>query len=120
MILLTSLEIGLGPVVFGYTAMLEGFRLVFWVQFALAVLLTIIIYFVQAETRESVLLSRKARSIRSTTKDSRFVARSDEEKTSFGTMMKTTLTRPMRLLFTQLPIQAWTIYVSFACKLAVL
>lgn len=47
---------GLGPVIF---AMLRGSRLVFWIQFALVAVLTILICIFQRETRESVLLARR-------------------------------------------------------------
>jgi hypothetical protein len=106
----------LGPICFGYVAMLKGFKLVFWIQFALAAVLTVIIWFVQAETRESVLLSRRARKMRLDTGDERYVAKADEERASFSVMMKITLTRPFKLLAHEAPIQAWTVYVAFACE----
>lgn len=96
--------------------MLQGFRLVFWVQFATATILTAIICFVQPETREDVLLSRKAKKLRLVAVDSSATG-DDAERKTFGSMMKTTLSRPMRLLFTEPPIQAWTVYVSFACEM---
>lgn len=96
--------------------MLQGFKAVFWVQFALAALLAIVICFVQAETRDSVLLSRRAKKVREAAGDLNYVARADEVRAPFGTMVKLTLSRPMRLLFTEPLIQAWTVYVSFACE----
>lgn len=107
---------GLGPVIFGYVAMLRGSRLVFWVQFALAGLLTILIYIVQKETRESVLLSRKARAIRKRTQDDRYRASADADKRSLASVLRSTFTRPLLLLAVEPVIQAWTVYVAFACK----
>jgi hypothetical protein len=100
--------------------MLQGFKLVFWVQFGLAALLTIFICFIQAETRESVLLSRKAKMMRKATGDSNYVARAGEGRAPLKVLLRHTLSRPMRLLFTEPPIQAWTVYVSFACELLVI
>jgi len=105
---------GLGPVFGGYVAMLRGFRLVFWLVFAISGLLTIGVIFLQHETRESVLLSRKARKLRAETGDRRFVAQADEERASLSSILKIALTRPVRLFFTEPVIQAWTAYVSFA------
>jgi hypothetical protein len=94
--------------------MLRGFRLVFWLVFAISGLLTIGVIFLQHETRESVLLSRKAKKLRAETGDRRFVAQADEERASLSSILKIALTRPVRLFFTEPVIQAWTAYVSFA------
>lgn len=106
---------GLGPVIFGYVAMLTGMRLVFWIQFALAGVLTILIYFVQRETRESVLLTWKARALRSQTGDASYASSAELDRPPFATLMRTTLTRPMHLLLVEPAIQVWTVYVAFAC-----
>lgn len=107
---------GLGPVMFGYVAQLRGFRLCFWILFAMAGAFTAVIAFFQVETRESVLLSRKARWLREETGDSRFVAQADEERASLATILKVSLTRPVRLFFTEPVLQAFTLWVSFACE----
>jgi hypothetical protein len=107
---------GLGPVMFGYVAMLRGSPIVFWVQFTMAGLLTLAIFFVQAETRESVLLARKASALRKSTGNSNYAAPFDLEQKSFLTMIRTNLSRPLHLLAVEPVIQAWTVYVAFACK----
>lgn len=107
---------GLGPVMFGYVAMRRGSKLVFWIHFALAGLLTIFIYIVQKETRESVLLSRKAQAIRTRTQDDRYCAAAEaEEQKSLAEVLKSTFKRPLLLLAVEPVIQAWTVYVAFAC-----
>jgi len=105
---------GLGPVMFGYVAMLRGSPIVFWVQFTMAGLLTLAIFFVQAETRESVLLARKASALRKSTGNSNYAAPFDLEQKSFLTMIRTNLSRPLHLLAVEPVIQAWTVYVAFA------
>lgn len=107
---------GLGPVMFGYVAMLRGFPIVFWVQLALAGLLTVAICFLQAETRESVLLSRKAKALRASTGKATYIASSELERSSFFFMLRTNLGRPLHLLAVEPVIEAWTIYVAFACR----
>lgn len=69
------------------------------------------------ETRESVLLSAKAKRLRLKSGDKRFVAQADEERASLAVIMKVALTRPVRLFFTEPVLQAFTIWLSFACKL---
>lgn len=107
---------GLGPIIFGYVSMLKGMRLCFWILFALAGLLTALLIPLSHETREGVLLSRKAKRLREQTGDNRYVAQADEERASLLTIMKVSLTRPMRLLFTEPVLQAFTLWISFACK----
>lgn len=107
---------GLGPICFGYVAMLRGFKLVFWCNFAIAGAFTLLLVLTQHETRESILLSRKAKKLREETGDNRFVAQADEERASLITILKVSLTRPVRLFATEPAIQAWTAYVSFACE----
>ena len=75
---------GLGPIMFGYLAEARGFRLCFWIMFALSGLLTLAVALFQQETRESVLLSRKAKKLRKSTGDSRLVAQADEERASLA------------------------------------
>ncbi|KAK9894249.1 MFS general substrate transporter [Cystobasidium minutum MCA 4210] len=105
---------GLGPLIFGYVAEFRGFRLVMWINFALAAAFTVVLAVVAKETRESVLLSRKAKKLRQETGDNRFVAQADEERASLATILKVSLTRPFRLFLTEPTIQAFTASISFA------
>ena len=105
---------GLGPIMFGYVAQVKGFRLSFWIMFGLSGLFTVVLALVQQETRAGVLLSRKAKKLRKSTGDSRFVAQADEERASLSTILRISLTRPIRLFFTEPVLQAFTIWVSFA------
>lgn len=85
-----------------------------WLNFALAAAFTVILAIVAKETRESVLLSRKAKKLRQETGDQRFVAQADEERASLATILKVSLTRPFRLFLTEPTIQAFTASISFA------
>lgn len=85
-----------------------------WINFALAGAFTVLLGFVAKETRESVLLSRKAKALRERTGDKRFRAQADEERASLTTIIKVSLTRPFRLFLTEPVIQAFTASISFA------
>lgn len=85
-----------------------------WINFALAAAFTVLLAIVARETRESVLLSRKAKKLRQETGDQRFVAQADEERASLATILKVSLTRPFRLFLTEPTIQAFTASISFA------
>jgi hypothetical protein len=99
---------------FGYVVQYRSFRLVQWIMFALVGAFTVILACVARETRESVLLSRKAKRLRQETGDQRFVAQADEERASIGTILKVSLTRPFRLFLTEPTIQAFTASISYA------
>ena len=85
-----------------------------WINFALAGAFTVLLTIVARETRESVLLSRKAKKLRQETGDQRFVAQADEERASLTTILRVSLTRPFRLFLTEPTIQAFTASISFA------
>lgn len=68
----------------------------------------------QQETRESVLLSKKAAKLREETGDHRYVAQADEERASLATILRVSLTRPVRLFLTEPVLQAFTMWASFA------
>lgn len=101
-------------VIFGYVSQYYGYRLVMWINFGLSAIFTILLIAVSRETREGVLLSRKARRMRKETGDQRFVAQLDEERASLASIMRISLTRPTYLFFTEPTIQAFTASISFA------
>ena len=105
---------GLGPIMGGWIVQTRGFRLIYWIIFAMAGALTIGLYFIMRETRESILLSRKAARLRLQTGDERFVAQADEERASLSTIIRVALTRPVRLFITEPVLQAFSLWISFA------
>lgn len=100
--------------VFGYLVQSRGFRPVVWIQFGIAAAFTVILIVASRETRESVLLSRKARSLRKEFGESRYVVQAEEERASIKTILRVSLTRPFHLFFTEPTIQAFTASISFA------
>ena len=73
----------------------------------------IVIYFTISETRASVLLSRRAAALRKSTGDDRYQSREEVARGPFGQMMKTNLSRPLRMLFTEPILASFAVYISF-------
>lgn len=106
----------LGPICFGYVGMLEGFRLAAWIQFGLAGLLSIAICLLQGETREDVILSKLAPKLTRESGRPHCATAESKKSRTVGQILQTTLGRPFRLLAFEPILQAWTLYVSFACE----
>ncbi|KAK4055293.1 hypothetical protein OIV83_000576 [Microbotryomycetes sp. JL201] len=108
---------GLGPVMFGYVEQFYDFRLIQWIMFAMSGAFTLAMGFVLRETRQSVLLSRKAAKLRKETGDDRYQAASDFERGSLRQMMRTSLLRPVRMLCTEPVLISMTATISFGWAL---
>ncbi|KAK4050475.1 hypothetical protein OIO90_005058 [Microbotryomycetes sp. JL221] len=108
---------GLGPIMFGYVEEKRGFRLIQWIMFAMSGAFTLAMFFVLRETRASVLLSRKAARLRKETGDDRYQAAADFERGSIRQMMRTSLLRPIRMLFSEIVLIAITLTISFGWAL---
>lgn len=73
----------------------------------------VVIYFTISETRASVLLSRRAAALRKSTGDERYRSREDVAQGPFWEMMKTNLSRPLRMLFTEPILASFALYITF-------
>lgn len=121
---------GFGPVVFGIMEERYHFRIVEWTLLACSGAFTILyvflsellvwnnihtesitptrLVFILKESRASVILSRKAARMRKETGNDQIHSRDDFERGSFLMMMKTSLTRPVRMLCTEPVLVAFT------------
>ncbi|GAA5922095.1 MFS transporter [Sporobolomyces koalae] len=104
---------GLGPVMFGYLAQTRGFRYINWIMFGLSAVFTLVLIPILHETRASVLLSRKAARLRKETGDERYVSKEEYERGSIRQMMKTSLSRPLRMLTREPVLISFTLWISF-------
>ncbi|WPG98671.1 Hypothetical protein R9X50_00146400 [Acrodontium crateriforme] len=130
---------GLGPLVSGFVAQNLNWRWIFYIQVITSGVLIIVIAICFQETRGSVLLSRKAKTLnkwyeqleaegyygvlmsidskdetRKAPQRIRWKVKSDEERASIGTMIVTSLYRPFHLLFTE-PVVFWfSLWISFS------
>lgn len=105
----------LGPICFGYAGMFKGFRLAAWVQVGSASALTALIVGFQSETREDVILAKIARPMASEEGSRTLESDQSTNLRSFYPLLRTGLRRPFVLLLSEPILQAWTLYVSFAC-----
>ncbi|KIJ26679.1 hypothetical protein M422DRAFT_191922 [Sphaerobolus stellatus SS14] len=92
---------GLGPVTLGYVELKLGYVFINWILFAVSGVCTLGLIIASRETRASVLLIRKAKLLRMETGNDAFRAKAEEERASVAKMLKTSLLRPLRMLFTE-------------------
>ncbi|KAG6919118.1 hypothetical protein DXG01_008925 [Tephrocybe rancida] len=124
---------GLGPLSLGYVELSLGFRYVTWILFGISGVFTIALVMFLQETRgiyfvpnrlnclltgqpptASVILTRKAEQIRKQTGDMRYYAKAEEERASVSIVLKTSLTRPVRLFFTEPLVFTFAIWITYA------
>lgn len=86
---------GVGPAFGGYVAQALDWRWIQWIQGMLAIVMAVALIFFTEETRGSIILSRKAAKLRQETGDERYQVRSDLERTSYATMIRISVTRPL-------------------------
>ena len=90
-----------------------GWRFIFWFQMIINGTVFISMLFILQETRGTVLLSRRARRLtKETGKLHR--CRADDERSSFGVMLSTSLTRPFLYLTTEPIVCAFSLWVAVA------
>lgn len=104
----------MGPVMFSFAEVRYGFRMISWCWFAASAALFLAMVPLMKETRATVLLSRKAAALRRATGDGRYQTRHDAARGSFGVMMRTALSRPLRILALEPVVIAQTLWISFA------
>jgi multidrug resistance protein len=130
---------GLGPLISGFVAQHLLWRWVFWIQVITnGVLISLVILFFK-ETRGSILLSRKAKSLNKWYQELegagalgmeidatdaekglkqvvrlRWKVQSDEDRVSLGRMIAVSLYRPFNMLFTEPVIFFFSLWISFS------
>jgi multidrug resistance protein len=130
---------GLGPLISGFVAQHLLWRWVFWIQVITnGVLISLVILFFK-ETRGSILLSRKAKSLNKWYQELegagalgmeidatdaekglkqvvrlRWKVQSDEDRVSLGRMIVVSLYRPFNMLFTEPVIFFFSLWISFS------
>ncbi|KAF8527518.1 MFS general substrate transporter [Hysterangium stoloniferum] len=105
---------GLGPVSLGYVELALGFRFVNWILFGASGLVALAIIAVTKETRASVILTKKAKHLRAQTGDMRYCFRMEEDVSSIGKKISISLTRPLRMLFTEPVLFSSCIWITYA------
>ncbi|KIW18171.1 hypothetical protein PV08_02459 [Exophiala spinifera] len=140
MVLFTGATLlGLGPLVSGFVAQNLSWRWVFWIQVMTSGALVSLVIIFFRETRGTIILSRKARILnkwyeeleragatglvldcvgrdkdRRTTRRIRWRVKADEERSSIGRMIATSLYRPIHMLFTEPVVFFFSLWVGFS------
>ncbi|KAI3320865.1 MFS general substrate transporter [Xylariaceae sp. AK1471] len=114
---------GIGPLVSGVITEHLSWRWIYYVQTISCGLVVLALFAFFPETRGSVLLSRKATAINAwcdsvgnTTSLGRvrWKVSGDEDRKSLGLVVKTSLVRPIHLLFTESVVFWFSLWMSFA------
>lgn len=129
---------GLGPLVSGFVAANTTWRWIFYLQVITCGVVQIIVVFFFKETRGSVLLSRKAKTLnkyyealemegyigldipsssdpsKTISQRIRWKVKSDEERSSLGRMIGISIYRPFYLLLTEPVVFFFSLWIAFA------
>ncbi|PPQ69601.1 hypothetical protein CVT26_001589 [Gymnopilus dilepis] len=107
---------GLGPAFAGWIEMNPrlGWRWIQWIQMIICAAFLVLLPFVMKETRASVLLTRIARKLRRETGDHRYRARVEDERAKLSTLIWISCTRPIHLMFTEMVVFSFSIWIGFA------
>lgn len=102
-----------GPIFAGFVAETIGWRWIQWIQGILSIFMTALIIFGTEETRGSIILSRRAKRLRSELQDERYLCRSDSERTSLWVAIRISVSRPLYLLVTEMIVAIFSLYAAF-------
>ncbi|CAD6582632.1 MAG: hypothetical protein CYPHOPRED_002084 [Cyphobasidiales sp. Tagirdzhanova-0007] len=100
-----------GNVVSGFIAQQKGWRWLFWFNLILAGTFWVVIFFFLPETRDTILMMRKAKRLRKETGNENIFAEHEKERGSPGHFYKVSLLRPFRFFFTE-PITYLTALIN--------
>lgn len=101
----------LAPIISGFSSTSIGWRWTFWIGLIFAGL-TLIMLLILPETYAPVLLSRRAAKIRKGYPNSQVYAASDLESKDLKQLATRVLTRPIRMILTELIVTAVCLYLS--------
>jgi len=102
----------IGPLVGGFLADSKGWRWLYWIQLILSGAVWFLITFTVPETYAPRLLARRARKLRSSTGDSRYVTEQDLDLRPLSQRLRLFLLRPFQLLFQELIVFFLSLYMS--------
>ncbi|KAK0636397.1 major facilitator superfamily domain-containing protein [Bombardia bombarda] len=100
------------PIISGFVPGPKGWRWVFWIALIWTVATFPAVFFLP-ETLASKILRTKAAKLNKETKGGGFMAPSDLHREPFWVSLKTTLSRPLRLLCTEMLLALTCVYLAF-------
>lgn len=104
--------IALGPFIGGAIQRNVSWRAIYWIQLAFDGGMVIPFLFILKETRGDVILARRAKKMRKEGKNA--WAKSELQKASISESLKISFKRPLKMLFTELVVASFTLWISFA------
>ncbi|KAG1779255.1 MFS general substrate transporter, partial [Suillus placidus] len=90
-----------------------GWRWVQWLHVMFTGTFVLCAIFVMSETRSSIVLARIAKDARKMTGDPRYRSSAEIDKPSMSSLIKTSCTRPLYLLFTEPIVQSFSLWCGF-------
>jgi multidrug resistance protein len=102
----------IGPLVGGFLSDALGWRWLYWIQLILSFVAWVGISFTVPETYTPTLLSRRAKNLRKSTGDDKFVTEEDLDLRPLSQRLKLFLLRPFQLLFQELIVFFISVYMS--------
>ncbi|KIJ26675.1 hypothetical protein M422DRAFT_272247 [Sphaerobolus stellatus SS14] len=97
---------GLGPVTLGYVELKLGYVFINWILFAVSGVCTLGLIIASRETRGKAFAHGDG--------NDAFRAKAEEERASVAKMLKTSLLRPLRMLFTEPVLFLFAIWLTYA------
>lgn len=102
----------IGPLVGGFLGEGKGWRWLYWLQLILSGVVWLLITFTMPETYTPTLLAQRAKKLRKTENDQRYVTEYDLDARPIGERLRLVLIRPFQLLFLEPIVLFLSIYMS--------
>ncbi|KAG2068582.1 MFS general substrate transporter, partial [Suillus decipiens] len=90
-----------------------GWRWVQWIHVMFTGAFVLCVILVMNETRSSIILTHIAKDTRKMTGDPRYRSDAEIDKLSLSSLIKTSCTRPLYLLFTEPIVQSFSLWIGF-------
>jgi len=102
----------IGPLVGGYLGMASGWRWLYWIQLILSGICWLLLVFTIPETYSPALLDQRAKKLRKTTGEAKYVTEKDLDTRPFSERLRIILLRPLQLLFLEPIVLFISLYMS--------
>lgn len=102
----------IGPLIGGYLSEAAGWRWLYWIQLIFAGACWLLLTLTVPETYVPILLSRRAKKLRTSTGDAKYTTEKELDPRPFAQQLKIFLFRPLQLLFLEPIVFFLSLYMS--------
>jgi multidrug resistance protein len=102
----------LGPLIGGFLGDAAGWRWLYWIQLILSGICWLFLTFTIPETYAPAILDKRAKNLRKTTGESKYVTEKDLDLRPLGQRLRIYLIRPIQLLFLEPIVLLISLYMS--------